>query len=117
MLRHRCPHCRHFREHYVQLARQVTTVALDQDVEVSVHAVSCTEYHDICTAFDVEGYPKIKLFKANETTPTDVHYWEAHPFDILKGASRVRCGVDSKDDATQTFTDHSRLFQVSGFTP
>ena len=32
---------------YVQLARQITTVASDQDVEISVHAVSCTEYHSI----------------------------------------------------------------------
>lgn len=44
---HRCPHCRHFRNHFVQLARQVTTVAQGEGVTVTVHAVSCTEYKPI----------------------------------------------------------------------
>jgi len=52
-----------------------------------------TSSSPVSAHFDVTGYPNLKIFKANETTPADVNYWEAHPFDILKGARGVYCAV------------------------
>jgi Erv1 / Alr family/Thioredoxin len=82
----RCPHCQHFRDNFVQLAKQITSIARDQGgVEnIKVYSVSCTVFRDLCKHFGVDSYPQIKLFTANSTNVTaSLSYWKLHPFDIL----------------------------------
>lgn len=52
--------------------------------EVKVYAVACNLYREICKHYGVEGFPQIRLFKANSTEVVNqVQYWEAHAFDML----------------------------------
>jgi len=84
-----CPHCRHFKSHYVDFAEQVTNVLKEYNYNgpaVKFCAVSCTVNKKICQAMDVHGYPKIRLFPAGATgknTSTEIAYWKLHPFDVL----------------------------------
>jgi len=80
-----CPHCQHFRDHYVHLAKQLTTVAKENGVAgMEVHAVSCQVHRDLCHDFNVHGYPKVYLFPAGQHNYTkEMMYWKLHPFDIL----------------------------------
>jgi thiol-disulfide isomerase/thioredoxin len=80
-----CPHCKHFRNHYVSIAQQITKLAEETGQHVDVYAVSCTVHKPICKAFGIKGYPKIYLFeKGAHTNQTgEVNYWEMHPFKLL----------------------------------
>lgn len=79
-----CPHCRHFRNHYVSFAQQITNLAKENDAHVDVYSVSCTAHRPICQQFGVYGYPKIFLFKAGDVnSTTQANYWTLHPFQVL----------------------------------
>lgn len=98
-----CPHCRHFRDHYIQVARQVKAIVQDnrlQDVEI--YAVACNVYRDICRHFQIEGYPQIRLFKAQSTeVAASIKYWEIHAFDVLS-----LLGIQAKHDFVEKINDH-----------
>jgi len=86
-----CPHCQHFRNHYVHFAKQLQTVAKEQGITepIKVYAVSCTVHRPLCRAFDVHGYPKLYVLPSGATNATDsgaveVNYWEVHVFDIFQ---------------------------------
>lgn len=94
--------CQHFREHYIQFANQITTVAKENGFEVSVHAVSCEVHRSLCHDFGVHGYPKIMLFKAGEKNYTkEVPYYSIHPFQVLNdlGAHVDSLRLEQKDAA------------------
>ena len=61
-----CPHCQHFKPHYVQLARDVR--ATEEGKGVAFHAISCTVHKDVCKSEGVHGYPTIKIFQAGNST-------------------------------------------------
>lgn len=78
-----CPHCRHFKDHFIQFARNLETLAVRAQVTVDVHAVSCTAHREICNAQDVHSYPTIKIFPAGSINGTIVKVSQVHPFHVL----------------------------------
>jgi thiol-disulfide isomerase/thioredoxin len=57
-----CPHCQHFRDHYIEFAKQVDAVTEEIGSEsVSFHSVSCTVNKKICRGLGITGYPRIYL--------------------------------------------------------
>jgi thiol-disulfide isomerase/thioredoxin len=81
-----CPHCRRYAPHYIAYARQVTQIvnASNGDVNVKFFAVSCTVHKEVCRDFRVNGYPKVKVFRAGESVPiADVYPKTPHAFELL----------------------------------
>jgi thiol oxidase len=81
-----CPHCQHFRNHYVKFAKQLKILGVENDVEIQVYAVSCQAHKTLCQRFHVHGYPKVFLYKEGHITNSSipVDYWSIHPFDVLR---------------------------------
>lgn len=82
-----CPHCQHFRDHYINFGDQVQSLAKQQPekVDIKVYAVSCTVYKPLCKYFGVHAYPGLRLFTAGATNATaEASYWSLHPFSVLK---------------------------------
>lgn len=51
-----CPHCRHFRTHYVEFAKQVTAILKESNYDgpvIQFCAFSCTVNKKICVSYDV----------------------------------------------------------------
>jgi thiol-disulfide isomerase/thioredoxin len=81
-----CPHCRKFRDHYVELAQQVRSLAYDAGVvpNVTFHAVSCKVNYKLCNQFKINGYPQLKAFPAGAKWPSEnLKFTEMHPLHIL----------------------------------
>jgi len=59
-----CPHCKHYKPHYVELANEVRSAS-----NIKFYAIACTVHHKICEEFNVSGFPTIKGLKSgsNET--------------------------------------------------
>lgn len=80
-----CPHCQHFRNHYVQFAKQLRILGEENGVAIDVHAVSCQAFRPLCQHFGVHGYPRLLIFKAGEHNSSgSLNYWDIHPFDVLR---------------------------------
>lgn len=82
-----CPHCQHFREHYIEFAEQLQKLAQQQPekADVKIYAVSCSAYRPLCQKFGITSYPGLRLFKAGATNATGIaKYWQLHPFDVMK---------------------------------
>ena len=64
-----CPHCRSFRDTYLELADQVNQIAREQGVTETVefHAISCRPNHALCKQFGIKFFPHFLLFVANAT--------------------------------------------------
>lgn len=56
-----CGHCIHFKPEFIQYARKVNAIK-----HIPFHAVSCVVHKEICSSQDVQGYPTVKWFEANE---------------------------------------------------
>lgn len=81
-----CPHCQHFRSHYVKFAEQMQEITSEYNLPpIQFHAVSCTVHKKVCKSMKVHGYPKIKLFAkgAFQNATAEIPYWKLHPFDVL----------------------------------
>lgn len=84
-----CPHCQHFRDHYIEFAEQTAAVLREFDLEetdIKFYAVSCTVNQKLCHKAGINGYPRIKLFAAGAygNATADIKYWKIHPFDVLR---------------------------------
>jgi thiol oxidase len=78
-----CPHCQHFRDHFVEFAQQMHDL-VGPDTDLTVHAVSCVVHRPLCHDWDVHGYPRLLIFAAGATNYTGMAiYSELHPFDVL----------------------------------
>lgn len=78
-----CPHCQHFRNHFVEFAQQMHDL-VGPDTDLSIHAVSCVVHRALCQEWGVHGYPQIKLFPVGALNYTAIAiYSEMHPFDVL----------------------------------
>ncbi|KAI2503322.1 Erv1 / Alr family [Fragilaria crotonensis] len=91
-----CPHCQHFKQSYINLARNCTAMAKRYGVEIDFYAVSCTANPDVCKAENLHAFPLIKLYGARNGTGTQVEAWRAHCFTALK-----YFGVDLPDELDQ----------------
>jgi len=43
-----CPHCRHFKSHYIKVARQLSDVVSTLGQHIDFHAVSCVAHKEVC---------------------------------------------------------------------
>lgn len=80
-----CPHCQHFKEHYMKLATQVKSIARDQGMEnVEVHAISCVAHKQLCKNNKINGYPRVYVFPAGSSNTTHaLQYWKMHPLQVV----------------------------------
>lgn len=111
-----CPHCRHFRDHYIQFAKQITTLGDENDSKITVHSVSCVVHRPLCHEFNVHSYPKILLFKAGEHNYTsEASYFSLHPFQIMNDLG-VHLDALKLEPKTTTTTDNeeAKKKQVDG---
>lgn len=83
---HWCPHCKHFKPTYIEFGRKLREVTdqLPGDVRVETYAVSCVPNANICTQFEVHGYPMLKIFPAHSVNGTTLNRSKLHPSKILK---------------------------------
>jgi thiol-disulfide isomerase/thioredoxin len=83
---HWCPHCQHFIPKYIELGKQLLeiTETLPGGIRVETHAVSCVPNKQICNAFDVHGFPLLKIFPAHSVNGTVLDRGNIHPAKILK---------------------------------
>jgi thiol oxidase len=79
-----CPHCKHFKPHFISFARTTNEVAAPLNVNITFHAVSCTVHRRICQTFDVHSYPTVRLFPAGDINGTLAVFWKLHPFQTLR---------------------------------
>lgn len=77
-------HCQHFKPKYIQFGRTMKKIADQVEVDIEIHAISCTAHHDLCRKQDVHSFPTILLFPAHQTNATRVDYYSLHPFFILQ---------------------------------
>lgn len=59
-----CPHCQHFKSHYIRLAKEMQrrTIA----TRIQFHAVSCTLNEDMCDTYEIEGFPTVMGWRGGE---------------------------------------------------
>jgi len=53
-----CPHCRHFKPNYIQVAKNVAS-----KLDIEFHAVSCVANKELCKMQEIHAYPSIKAFE------------------------------------------------------
>jgi thiol-disulfide isomerase/thioredoxin len=82
---HWCPHCQHFRSHYIQFAKQTKNLLREYSPETTLNtfAISCVPWKPICQDMDIKGYPTLIIFQDGSVNGTVLHYYELHPFKIL----------------------------------
>ncbi len=56
-----CPHCQNFKPVYIALAKEITKRSIN--VNVFFHAVSCTLNSDVCTTYNIAGYPTFLAYR------------------------------------------------------
>ena len=98
-----CPHCRHYKSHYIKVAKKVAVATKKLGMHVDFFAVSCTAHKNVCLNQGVHGYPSIRAYPAGSVDPTDFDAWEVHPFRILSalGIDGFELdGFDIEDDET-----------------
>jgi thiol-disulfide isomerase/thioredoxin len=84
-----CPHCQHFRDHYIEFAEQTAAVLREfglDEKSVTFYAVSCTANQKLCRKVGIKGFPRVQLYAAGAVAnaTADVKYWKLHPFDVLR---------------------------------
>lgn len=79
-----CSHCRHYKPHYIALARKAVELAALENVDVKFYAVSCTANKEICQRQGIKSYPSVKAFQAGSTDGTIVKRSQLHPFTVLQ---------------------------------
>ena len=121
-----CPHCQHFRKHYIELAHKInhlvnattttTTTTTNGDdnnnnnqqqqhLAIPFYAVSCTAHPKICQDIKVPGYPRVKLFKPGNATPVGDAYPPIHPFELLH---KLGIQTDPMDDLEEDDNEQSQ---------
>lgn len=83
---HWCPHCKHFKPHYIEFAKKlrIATEQLPGDVLVETFAVSCVPYKELCHQMKIAGYPTVRIYQAHSINGTKVDIGKLHPSSILK---------------------------------
>lgn len=61
-----CPHCQHFRSHFIAAARQLQ---IDRPMLI-VAGVDCEMNDDICNEYNVDGYPTVRLLNLRSGVAT-----------------------------------------------
>jgi thiol-disulfide isomerase/thioredoxin len=81
---HWCQACRLFAPVYTKFAQKVTEIAAAQGVSLKVYAVNCSPNRKLCLEQSAKDYPKIRLYRVNETNYHEVgHHLQLHPYSVL----------------------------------
>ena len=77
--------CRKFRDHYVTLAKRISKITEESGARsVDFRAVSCTAHRKLCQRFEMEAFPQVQLYRANDTDVTTyLDIPELHPIHVL----------------------------------
>lgn len=63
-----CGHCKNLAPEYAKLGESLMKA---KPKDLIVAKVNCDEHRDVCSKYDVRGYPTIKFFPKGSTTPED----------------------------------------------
>jgi thiol oxidase len=77
-----CPHCQHFAPIYEALADHYAA-----SPTLKFGAVDCTTFDQICTRYNIMGYPRMKIFKLDPAGPMDPNFdtkVRGHPFNLIQ---------------------------------
>lgn len=88
------------KDQIITFSRRLKQVATSYNVPVQFYAVSCVPFRPICQHFDVHSYPRIFLFKQNETTWTELEHSELHPYVALEKFG-VELDMDNMEGDTE----------------
>lgn len=102
-----CPHCVHFKSHYIKLARQLTAMASKLGQTIEFHAVSCVANKQVCLNQGIHGYPHIQVYPAGATNGTEFGAWEVHPFRMLSALGIEVEGFEFEFDEAEDTNDKS----------
>ena len=58
-----CPHCQHFRNHYVDMADEVHR-RIYGEPNIMFYGLTCDSYRPLCDKYSIAGYPTLVGFKA-----------------------------------------------------
>jgi thiol-disulfide isomerase/thioredoxin len=80
-----CPFCQNFRDHFVEVAGQMTEAAHSVGIDLKVYAISCQVHKTLCRNWEFEVFPRLRLFKAGETNSTgSTVYYQFHANSVLQ---------------------------------
>lgn len=104
-----CGHCK-------QLVPEYEKTATALKGQASVAKVDCTEERELCNRFDVQGFPTLKLFRNDNSAPTD--YELARKADamtkfVIKQMTPAYRELKSSEELTKA--TESAVFVVVGF--
>lgn len=103
---HWCPHCQHFRDHYVEFGKEMKTLAKQYfpKAEVNMFAVSCVPWKPVCNDFNISGYPVVIIFEDGASNGTEIPAYDLHPFKLLSKLG----DIDTVDASTYLQDEENR---------
>lgn len=81
---HWCNTCKNFKPHYVHFAQRIQQIAKQQNISVSVYAVSCHPNRKLCRKQTTQGYPIVRLLKPGATEGIDIKHTDVNPITCLQ---------------------------------
>ena len=95
----RCGHCKALAPAWAELGD-----AYAGSSSVLIGDVDCTEEEELCSKFEVRGYPTLKYFTA-ETGPEGAAYEQGRDLESLKEfvteTLEIKCALDDKERCTE----------------
>jgi protein disulfide-isomerase A1 len=94
-----CGHCK-------ALAPEYDKASIELSHKASLAKVDCTEHRDLCSKYGVQGFPTIKLFRSDNSEPTD--------YDQARSAAAiVKFMLKQKQPAYNSLTKESEIAEAS----
>ena len=115
-----CPHCQHFKPHYIDIARKVTAVGERVGQKINFYAVSCVAHDPVCKNQGVHGYPSIHAYPAGVINGTKFSGWEVHPFRLLTAMGiELPEGfeIDLREDSAKEISKDVKSSSSKGYVP
>eukprot|EP00178_Gracilaria_changii_P000353 TRINITY_DN1042_c0_g1_i5.p2 TRINITY_DN1042_c0_g1~~TRINITY_DN1042_c0_g1_i5.p2 ORF type:complete len:130 (+),score=24.91 TRINITY_DN1042_c0_g1_i5:2-391(+) len=70
-----CGHCKRLKPDYEKAAQE--------NSDINLARVDCTEHRDLCSKYEVRGYPTLKLFKGDTDPATTEKYAGARTVEAI----------------------------------
>eukprot|EP00178_Gracilaria_changii_P000355 TRINITY_DN1042_c0_g2_i1.p1 TRINITY_DN1042_c0_g2~~TRINITY_DN1042_c0_g2_i1.p1 ORF type:complete len:131 (+),score=25.89 TRINITY_DN1042_c0_g2_i1:52-393(+) len=70
-----CGHCKRLKPDYEKAAQE--------SPEINLARVDCTEHRDLCSKYEVRGYPTLKLFKGDTAAESTEKYAGARTVEAI----------------------------------
>lgn len=82
---HWCNTCKLFKTVYRSFAVKIKELAELQGIHIDIYAVSCSPNRKLCVDQGLKGFPKIRLYKPDETDYFELsHHMHLSPLTVLK---------------------------------